>query len=794
MPVNPANQQFAQSGPRAVAPAVVYNQQPQNMGFYQSVVPGLLNLAQLAQGLKGMVEGDPLKDAQGRYYDAFVDKTKADLESQKDKDVTGAITSWRTILQAMPGGDQRTSSEAAAVEDLMRYNLTEQEARTALSGANMLRPEERAKDTVYRAAGLENPAYASGQAPPWGAQGSSPATGPGVDSAGQQQLQAQQTQQASTPLPDPRAMAGEMGAFQQEPPVGPQDPRTAQAMQAAKESQQAIESPNRAGSPGMAPGLTKTGTPLPGAQPGLSNQAVLPQGPPPEPVIRTNFGPVPRPQREFQPPERAIVPGVGPNDILPLAEANANPTYNAAVAQVVQEQAPRVANLVDAMMSYRVEMAHAGKPFADQDALLGMKLTELQIRQYLAAGQERLGIIDPEAANFEKIVELTSLMTTQGRGWSPERVQALTAYYKEHPEVLKHHGEMASGLAKIGVDFETLAAQRYSADVELQGRRETNQANLQVAGINAQVNLARTQMLDAKWRAEYGQKDFELRMSLLNNSVDNLNKKDTRIGELLRSLNEQGGLSPEFKERIQAAMGITQGFKAVQSQIQDNEETIRKYEDRISTKFKSTPDEEADDMEDFERAKVRQKKQLRENIDRLEEENESLRRMTQGKDGLPQMTYDALRELRNLPEYKAAQGTPEGSKVITIVNQLETLARERGGLQSQVDALQDPEAFRGQLDTLGRNWLATPPTFAQFKNLQINGYPIGDMLRQDPDQLATFYAYFRESIAFYRAKREGKKYRRQDPRSGSYPGAGGTGSRGNTPAGGADDTEDDDEE
>lgn len=769
MPVQPGNTNFPQGGPRPVAPAVIYDQQPQNVGFFGATLPGLASLAQLAGGVKEMIEGDPLKDAQAKHFGALAAETEARTEANKDKDLTTAISTWTTMLGKASKGAQRDNAFQAGVADLKRYGLTEEEARQALQGPASLSARDARLEGQYNAAGIPTPGVSPGQAPPaaTGAQGSNPAGGLGADMT----VAPQQTQQA--PPPDPRAVAQGMGAGQEAPaskkgeaPEGgqrtyPAPGEVSGQEQTAGESTRGVAQDMGAGAP-------------PGGQAGAQNpfqnaEELAGVKPTREPIIRTALGPVPTPQRQFADPNRiAVDQGKGPDDYLPITEAHANPTFSQASQASAAEAAPSVRQTMAEMAAIQIEDAIERGVEVPSDALLMLRMTERQAKQAFDLRAEKLGIHHEKAGDLPSMVGLYRFMKTKGEGMSQEELYNVTSLYRENPALLKFHWDVVSHwtgedaeyaklekdlkVAQLRFDGQVVGARSRVAAAEI-GR----QGRVQSAEIAANAVNLRTEMMWQKWGLELEQKQIETRIGLVNSAVEELDKKDQRINDLMTDLNSASGLDPAFKARIQRASAIAGGFRAVQAKIQDNNDTIRRYQEEMKTYAPYSETAEGYATDTYAQSMVREKKRVEASIQALAKENEEFGKILKGEQGMGKMMDQAFREIMEDPQYANAKNstTESGQTVYSIVDQMKNLSQGRASAQANLDVLRDEGARRAALDQVARNWLAAPPTYEQFINTPMAGHPLKVHVTDEAKRVE-LYTDFREMIQYHQRERKAK--------------------------------------
>lgn len=783
MPVQPGNTNFPQGGPRPVAPAVIYDQQPTNVGFFGYTLPGLVSLAQLAGGVKDLIEGDPLKDAQAKHFGALADETAARTEQNKDKGLTDAISSWGTIIGKSDAySAQRDNAFQAGIADLKRYGLSEEEARQALQGFATRSAQEDLTARGLTASGVYAPGQQPGQAPPaaTGAQGSNPAGGLGADMT----AAPQQTQQA--PSPDPRAAAAENVGSRPQDPTNGEAPEGGQRTypapgEVAGQSQSAADTTRAAAAEAPFPGASGAQNPFQNAQ------ELAGVKPTPEPIIRTAMGPVPTPQRQFADPNRISVDqGKGPDDYIPITEAHANPTFSQASQALAAEAAPSVRQTMAEIAAIQILDAEKRGVEAPSDALLMLRMTERQAKQAFDARAEKLGIHHEKAGDLLSMVGLYRFMKTKGQGMSQEELHNVTSLYRENPALLKFHWDVVSHWTGEDAEYAKLEKDLRVAQLRFEGQRVAAAATVQSAGIRAQatvdsaqisanaVNL-RTEMMWQQWGQKLQQQQIETRIGLVNSAVEELDKKDTRINELLTDLNSAAGLDPGFKARIQRASAISQGFRAVQQKVQDNNDTIRRYQEEMKTYAPYSKDAAGYESDTYAQSMVKEKERVEKAIQDLQRENEEFSAILRGEQGMGKMMDQAFRDIMQDPKYADAKNatTASGQTVYSIVDQMRNLSQGRAAAQESLDILRDDGKRRVALDQIARNWQVwPPPTFEQFAATQVAGHPLS-VLIPNRNELVDVYADFREMVRYHLRERKAKDrdgYRmpekRRDARAG----------------------------
>ena len=805
MPVNPANQGFPQGGPNAVSPQVIYDQsQKAPYGFLTSTVPGLMNLANLAGGIQKMIEGDPAEEAKAKYYESAgkVEESKSKLAQEAQ------YVGLAEGIRKLPANQRTAAAEALK-------NVVPPEFHPLLDASTTMGNQE------------QSAAYAIGY-------GASPTSSSPVT---WQQVVSQQTTRRSMPA-EPGAKAGigsdvysapggkgapEAAAPPQQKPVAPgapQPPEKKGEMPFAgvdpygapqppeKKGEMPFAGVDPYGAPTLASLMGRGKTPegesptpnqvmgpageqvarLEAYRPAISQGAVGPlvdQGPAPAPYIQTNFGQVPTPQRQLLPPEAALnSPGsVRPNDVLPLAEAHANPAFNQAVDMVYQNATQPVMDHLRALSASRVfGYLERGEAVPVEDMIMA-NMDAYAANQYLQSHYQKVGVLPKEAGDFESIMKLALYMKTMGKDWNEEKYGNLHSFlqqYTENPALLRAVYPIAKDLVEKDIQLQQslssleeakirAAATMYSADQSKAGRIYA--ANM---GYKGRMGAAE---IEAGWQ----QGRNEIMAFVENNKMLNavsartrdeiktlsqgIQEDDARIATLLRQVGGSN-LPTGYKEKVANATTWLRYLETVESTKIKLVQELNEVQKQISLHqnyIESNPEEAGIGGDGPSPRMLEMSKNKRDLEARAKDLTQRISSydliMNGGVDkdgkktpGIRDKVNEVFLRLGQDPASSGARNNPkdpQSAEILSIESELNNIRQERAAKVDLRELLRNPTALQGALSRQASTWVGNPPSYEEFANSPFPGTntPIG-MHIPEPT-LRQYYGFFVGQVAAY---------------------------------------------
>lgn len=784
MPVNPANQGFPQSGPHAVAPQVIYDQsQKAPYGFLTSTVPGLMNLANLAGGVQKLIEGNPEEDAKVKYYEAGAKESETKAQLQEKSHYTGLADSIRKL----PANQRVAAAEALKgvvppeYHKLLDASTTmgnqEQSAFYQVGyGPSAVTVDPKTWQDVVR-----------GQTtPPQGAipqdPGARAGIGSDVYSAPGGKGAPQTTPEAPQIKPDPYTTSKPTGqeAPAEKPPFAEIDPygapTLASLMGKGKTPEGQSPSPNQMMGPaGEQVARLQQAKGVPPQQAPVG--PLVDQGPAPPPYIQTNFGQVPTPQRQFLPPEAAIQnpQAVKPNDILPMAEAHANPQFNQVTDMVYQNEARSAVDNVRGLAASRVfGYIERGEAVPAEDMIMA-NMDAYAANQTLQNYYQKLGVLPKEAGDLESITKLALYLKTMGKDWNSEKHGNLYEFlkqYQENPALLRAVYPLAKEMLDRDVQLQsalsTLEAERIKAQAKIQGHLIDAESRNYAAD---QVRIGRlgAAEIQAGWQnarngimaltEENKQKNLisDRTMKEIQNLTGDITKIDTRMGALLKQV-EGTTLPTGYKQRVTEAATWLRYADSIERHKGKMVEELNGLRTKISSVsfILSNPGTSAPErIQEMGRNKTDMENQAKDLERRISEYDRMLPSIRKRVD-------DSFKRIDEDPTTQGAKGSPQDPKsaeILSIRSELENLRLERGAMVDLRELLRNPKAMQEALTRQASKWEGAVPSYEDFANSPFPGTntPIG-MHIPEPT-LRQYYGFF---VGHVQAYQNDKKFGRPD--------------------------------
>ena len=753
MPVAPGNQ-FQSGGPRPVVPNVIYNQKaPQ--GLVGGLIQNLAGLAGLAGSIKEMVEGDPTKAALAKQYEAIAESQRASAEVQRAGIPRAERNHWQTISNGYLEILAKTPADLRAQRAEEFARTVPDEFKETILGAGRASAEEQA---AYRLAKSPLPGNAAGQSP----QPPSPPSG-------------QEVPQAPTAPPPPPPTFEGVEPPQAKSPMSP--PPTFGEIP-----------------PGSMPGATvpspppQAALPTEGLPPPIDGQAPVTAPAPAvmptqEPFVRTAAGPVPnivqRPlmtAEQFQQAQASGSP-INPNDVLPFAEATANPTFNRAVEAAAAEVVPEILNPIYDMARVRVLGAVRRGETPSVDDLVMAQMDTNRAELFIQSKMAGLGIPHPGASDLGQIVELAHFLRSQGKGWKTEQLQGLFDRYNKDPLLLGAQLGFAQHMVQSEIDLEKLNHELEVARINAASRERVAQigyaGTVGAAQIRADVGREANRIAMERLGFDVSDAQSKRYQARLQQAQTGLAATDTRINEIYTRL-AQSNLPSSVVEKVKIATAQSQAVRIAEYGIIDARRRLAALDARLGDKSVVGVGVDPDTLEidpnidpnssKYNRAQQKQAwlRERRDTVETIENMEASLIDGTdaQGRPrkGLRTLALESASALSQDPAVQQAVQNPKSpgsAAILDITTRFQQLQQTRAGYQQTVDFLTDPAKVEQALTHLATQWQADVPSFSAFMSHPLNG---GYSLRAFnlPEDLAVhYYSTFKEAV------RENQRRRKQ---------------------------------